>query len=255
MRSFLLLLFLIFQAGLFAENQTGTLHVVIVANIQDILIGGNSDAERMKTSFQVIGKKIGFQVNVIEVQGNNFTDSAVTQALVNLPKRTEDIIVFYYTGHGFNNKQAKSRWPTLCTYSGKTGTCVAGSSVVRYLEHRVERAAIILFDCCNKPSKSEHIVQSIRSNDMERALKNKDDLTGLTKLFLNTRGLVIAAAARPGEVAYGNLVQGGVFTSSFLKTLRRKGADSNITWSDILRSTCKLTQSMERKQHPIYDIR
>jgi hypothetical protein len=181
-------------------------------------------------------------------------------ALKNLPKSSKNIIVFYYTGHGFNDKRVSCRWPTLCVHPKRQDAHIAGNAVISYLKQQKKRFALIIFDCCNSFSVSGRIIHCIRSPlDAARALACKDNLTGLAGLFLKTRGLVILAAAPPGKDSEGDRCRGGWLTDSFLRTLKRKGADRNLRWEDILRDTSNLTkllaQSLGSSQRPIYDIR
>ena len=59
-----------------------------------------SDVLRMQKTLEVIAKKIGCQLDMCTLVDNQFTSDDIQTWLEKLPKASNDIVFFYYTGHG-----------------------------------------------------------------------------------------------------------------------------------------------------------
>ena len=252
MRLFCLVCLIWLQGTLWGDlRPAGKIEALIVVDLQDERIGCIHDVENVRKSLLVIGEKIGFEVSTTTLKSRGFVASTVVQKLKKLPSSKDNIVVFYYSGHGFHDKNRTSRWPTLFTKKQR----LAGSAIVKYLKRRSSRSSIVIFDCCNSSCDMKKIVHSIRS--VERlALSHRDNLEGLASLFLETKGVVVMAAAQVGEAAEGTISGGGVFTGALLRSMKKFGDKENPTWDSIFQDAANQTNanSSYRSQHPIFAV-
>lgn len=248
MRPLFLLFILLFQGHLLSVHPC--LRTLIVANTEDEGIGCARDVVTMKKNLAVIGKKIGFSVSTKVIRGKHFSTSSVVRELKRLPRTSEDILFFYYTGHGFNDYHSSSRWPTLCTFLQPPSSSLAGRAVMKYLKQQRGRLKIALFDCCNAPSSYKRIVSHIRTFALP--LNGNEKLPGLKPLFLKTQGLVVGAGASVGEYGYATEEEGGFFTIGFIKALKAR-CTGTTSWSEIFQTTSAYTNTETfGAQHCIY---
>jgi hypothetical protein len=252
MRLFCLFFLIWVQEALWSGNSSlGSIEAVIVADLRDESIGCARDVANMKKSLCVIGEKIGFKVSTTILKPQDFVARTVIQKLKSLSFSRNNIVVFYYTGHGFNDENKRSPWPTLFTRKQR----LAGSAVVKYLQHRPSRCSIIIFDCCNDKTSMGKIVHSFRSATRP-SLSYGDDLSGFASLLLETRGSVVMAAAKVGEKAEGGWATGGVFTEGLLLSVKKLGSDKNLTWDALFQeaSTRTTSNSAGGEQHPFFAL-
>lgn len=199
------------------NNSSVTMHLIIVANIEDTGIGGNIDAREIQREFRLAANEIGITFKPIVVTGFGFNRTNVVNTLNNLKPNPNDIVVFVYTGHGFRFDDDSDPYPRFdLTRERQTifGNNLPAYEVYNSLKSKGARLNITIVDACNskinmnKPDYDEGVV-----------LKPSDaGINGraVASLFLNTRGNVIVASASKGEKSAGNSVIGGFFIHSFL---------------------------------------
>lgn len=253
MKTFFLLTALLFKAIVLSAQPH--LRGLIVANTEDEYIGCVHDVATMKRSLEVIGKKIGFLVDLTVIKGKDFSTEHVVRELRRISEKSQDqdIVFFYYTGHGFHDSQTISRWPTLCTYRHSPGKPLAGRAIIKYLKKQPHRLALILFDCCNIAGSCKRIITHIETKGLP--LQEEMNLPGLEQLFLKTKGLVIGAGASVGEYGYARKDGGGCFTNGLINVLSSK-CQSATTWNEISNETCSFTHtSTSGRQHSVFVVR
>lgn len=142
-----------------------------------------------------------------------------------LSHHSDDIIFFYYTGHGARDPITHRPWPMLCLHDG----IFPGAVVTRYLCRGQHRFVFVVLDACNNvlcPPTRWHV----RPKELRKMLLN--NVEGLTSLFLNPRGNVIVAAAQPDEAAFTN-----AFTQCFFYALENAFNTKDFTWQSIFETT------------------
>jgi hypothetical protein len=180
----------------------------------------------------------------------------------NLPKNSDDIVFFYYSGHGYIDAPG-IQWPQLNLFEKLTlGSRImyqkiffSGGNMQKDIRQLHNRLSIIFFDCCNGNEK-----------DMDRyklshplykpVLRKKYSLPGLESLFLKTKGLITVSSASPHELSgcYPKTKPyGGFFTTGLLLSFIKCCKSSNVTWEQILDETNKYVASIsDEGQHVLY---
>ena len=99
------------------------------------------------------------------------------------------------------------------------------------------RLNLVLGDCCNNDL-------GVTSRDGGGGLASRTYTRGdkdrLRKLFFESRGNIIAAAAQPNETACGSRVSGGYFLNAFFSAIDKEvsyTATGNADWADIFKRT------------------
>jgi len=239
--------FFIFSV-MFASSQISAqmLHVLLFVNEQDVRIGGKTDIENMSLFFKKVADCIGYDYRVSKNSNANFTSVAVNREINNLRVSPNDIVVYYYSGHGYN--QNKNRWPTI-NLSDKNYWL---SDILALLNSKTENAKLVLCiaDCCNKV--------------YERALAptatfNPVSNNNMRELFTGFDGkrTIIISSSKQGEYSYGNSQYGGFFSFCFRNAVYNctDNSASSPTWKKVMRKTINSTKRMSgNKQTPQYEI-
>ncbi len=243
------------------------LHLVLFINtdIPDIGQSCAVDQRVMETEFREISKAIGLPFQKYVVSGDKFTKANAEKTIQDLKVGRNDVVLFYYSGHGFRWSNQTDKYPQLdMRYSEYTPlsdkTSLALSDVSKMISAKGGRLNIILSDCCNSDIGRNQMTSTTFM--ASRAFQGAE-IEKLKTLFLKSSGTMTISGSGPGEYAWCN-VNGGFFTLSFIQALKeeigymRSDAPS---WEHIAQNAVKSTQYKSKScngckpQNPFYNAR
>lgn len=238
-----------------STTKPAKLHLVVVANTYDASIGNgcSTDAINLKNEFRQVAKALNIPITEYVVDGSTFSKEKVMSTLNGVYPGSNDIVLFVYRGHGFRWKDQASDWPRMDLRSNSYDQTAEINSmnlhdVYNTLTAKGARLNIILGDCCN----SEVNVSPVTLNNyLTFQVDNNSDISKLRKLFLNTKGTILSASARKGEVSWVS-TQGGLYSISFLQALREEISYFNsgtAGWDNILNKTINLARTKSTKTY------
>lgn len=228
-----------------AEKQT-RLHLLLIANTNDKTIGKTCAVDKeatFKTFEEIAGfLEINFAPTVIA--GNDFSKINVEKALNGLKPGPNDIVIFYYSGHGFSNKEDRYAFPYLDlrdkSYQQYGGQYTMNmEAIYQKIKSKGARLNLVLSDCCNNdPSQSNNIIAEAPST---RTSSLGWDKNKCLALFLNPKKMsLLMTAAQKGELSAGNTNDGGFFTFNFRESLEKHIAifekNKDVSWNTIITS-------------------
>ena len=251
--------------GATAVNKDTKMYLLVVANILDADIGASctKDMARMVESFNDIAHKLGIpEKNIIikTISGNEYNRTNVQQAIANLkPAPKKDIVVFYYTGHGFRKttRQKISQFPYIDLRSKTDSNYMTQSlnmekDIFDVIVRKGARFNLILGDCCNTYAPVPR-VESTKPTKVKGSgfLLSQDNCN---TLFMNKMPIsILACAADSNQRATGNKDIGGFF-SYFLKNSMENYCsifEKEVSWKKILDDTYK--QTIYKAEHTYCD--
>lgn len=223
------------------NNNSGavTMHLIIVANtlVSDIGVSCEMDKKKMILEMQTVTDALGIPLRQYIIDGNNLSKENVSSTLNNLSPGSNDIVVFFYSGHGFRWSNQQDQYPNMdFRYNPytqiSTETCMTVTEVSNKIASKGARLNISIADCCNSDI-------GVNARSSEKFITSKSnpnyDEKKLAKLFINVKGTIMSCSASPGEVSWCNTSDGGFFTFSFFQALHEEVGylDNNPTWEDI----------------------
>lgn len=225
-----------------------TFHTLIFVNKcePDRQVDRTEDFNNMSNFFSNIARQLGFSSNLRAHTCNEFTVAQVDNEINNLNVRQGDIVVFYYSGHGYNNSQDK--WPTLAFLD----KFYWQTDILAKLKQKCGSAKLLLCiaDCCNK---------GIDGNGVPGSF-NPPDNNYLKSLFVGFQGnkTVVMSASIQGQYSWSNLRTGAYFGICLRKAINEKISNSNSTapsWESVMEYAKQLTlRYTDNKQEPQYSI-
>lgn len=236
------------------------IHAIVFCNTDDPKIGEGcqSDQERFAEELGVIETAIGSEEDWQVFPGKECNKPNLERAISNLNCGPNDVVFFYYSGHGVHAKAdpADGWLPQMClNYESYDQDKFVPVTYVRdQLKSKPARLSIILTDCCNNEA-SWVSVKSLISDQKDAPDVDKIDVDRLKKLFYESRGMVIATSSKRGQVSYGPK-EGGCFSVAFWDEIYRveQGA-GNADWNSVIEATRQRTlRYTSNKQEPVYKI-
>jgi len=236
-----------------------TLHLICVANTDEKEIGGSckNDMNRAILTFNDISEFLGLDNPPVirTVSGNKFSLKAVEDEIKKLDPEPNDIVIFYYSGHGFRKPEDKRPYPYLDLRSKEDTFKKAYltkslniEDIYNDIKKKGARFNLILSDCCNNLVTQTNKTGDPISETKDAGLDWSED--NCKKLFLNpVKQSIIATAAKEGQLATGNNNFGGFFSYFFTAAMQDHFSilKKNISWEQILeQARIKTVEKAER---------
>ena len=228
-----------------------TMHAIIFANTQNKDIGTSVevDYQCMSLELTTIAKSIGYNLKKYYYHGDskNFCRSNLDLVLNNLTCGPNDIVYFYYSGHGGRAQNEETAFPEMVLRPNEPtyiNDLYPLYNVYTRIKSKSPRLTIVMGDLCN--SVVEGLIKRPERNKGATVL-SKNVCDAYKNLFLGVKGGLIATSSKPGQTSgcalkqneHGQLIDaGGYFTCMYLAVLQNcvKTCD-NISWDDVLNAT------------------
>jgi hypothetical protein len=252
-----------------------TMHLIIVAGTLDPHIGKECqmDAKRTIDLYTGIKNYLGFQLKIYTIDGQQFSSKNVLDTLDKIKPNPQDIMVFYYTGHGFRMTDDSHLFPYMDLRIDSTKNHITSSLSMERVDSIIRtknaRLNLVFSDCCNADVLAPKIVAPAPMKVKSGGVFWND--INCRNLFLNNNPMsILATAAESGQYATSNPQFGGFFSFFYKSSLEGfcSGPKFFVTWDLILQevqnNTVKLANriycsepkipSNKCKQFPYYII-
>lgn len=233
--------------GLNNNEKDMKMWMLIVGNITDVKIGNECkyDMERFEKSMTDIGVKLGIapsNINTTKLSGSSFSKKTVQAAIAGLkgkitPKK--DIVVFYYTGHGFK-KDNKHRFPSIDLRTDTNEYYLLQAinmedDVLNKITPLGAKLSLVIGDCCNFPV----IVPktTVKKKGKKKSLGFFASEPNMRKLFLpEVPTTIFACSADTGQYATTHPDYGSYFSYFFKSGLESYCSvfKNDVSWQGLL---------------------
>lgn len=256
-----------------------TLHAIIFANTKspgnpndprDTGIGPSVtvDFERMGIEMTSISSFIGYNLKKYYYYDTQerFSRKSLLNVLNNLACGKDDIVFFYYSGHGLRAENEETQYPEMVLKVPYGPASVHELyplyDVYKKIKEKHPRLTIVMGDLCNSTIKGFY-----RSTDTAKgaSVKSSTACDVYKNLFLNVKGGLIATSSKPGQTSgcafYKDGTQaGGIFTVGFLECLGACVSQGQaVNWDTLLEGatafSIKISEGMGNKQTPVYSTK
>ena len=249
-----------------AKAQNVKIWPIVFCNTDDESIGESceNDKERFVKELGIIETALGkgCEVDWMNVYtGEECSKPSLESAISGLRCGTNDVVIFYYSGHGVHAKaDDASGWlPQMCLKykSYDQDKFVSVTWVRDKLAIKNARLVIILTDCCND-EKEWVTVKGLIDKDGGNPKLDAINVEYLKKLFYSSKGTVIATSSKRGQTSLGPK-SGGLFSISFWDEIYRiEQGQGTPNWKSLMEATKKRTMnkasSFGAQQEPVCDI-
>ena len=247
-----------------------TIHWIIFADTQDPNNGSEvrNSMNVYTTQFidrmndAIIAK--GYLPRQKTYSGSDFTEAKCKNVIKNLSCSKDDIVVFYYLGHGGRAQMGKDEmasynqkypWPDLAFNKAGTNESINGltlNAIHNDLKQKGARLTVTIGMCCNAHSsqykKHGMSTQSRRYKIVSKKFAKKVG----QQLFLKSKGDVLVASAQPGQFSYGGSYGGqdvDCFTAALCEitdSYANNERGENVTWNSFLNEVSSKCTALAR---------
>lgn len=242
-----------------------TLHVLILADLYDQHIGRgcNLDQKKLIQFYTSVASKLKIRLDTVNIINEKYNRSGLQMALDSLRPGKDDIVVFHYTGHGFNRDDPNDPYPNLFLMPYEDRPAFDNLKAVEHEEAlrnntmsiqeiyqtiiaKGARLNCVFSDCCN----TEYKLKTSTINDGETKKRGIFTLYPdyCKKLFIDERASFLATAVKKGEYAASTTSVGSIYTDSYLTNLGKyltpayNGSLDDVNWNSILSNTVTVTK-------------
>lgn len=213
------------------------MHLVMVADVEDRSIGKSTalDQRDITTTFTKISRELGIEIREYQFSGRGFNKDSILTNLDRINNSPNDIIIYYYSGHGYNDPAKQSEFPSMAL----DGTDMSLEEMFYEVSDKNARLTMIIGDLCNS------IPESRTAVGRREALPFKSgylfDNNKLNKLFIQSSGFLVSTSSQKGEWSYcmnnpDGSMGNGQFTHAFIESMIKEASAvsaSEAAWSNL----------------------
>jgi hypothetical protein len=233
-------LFVIKSKGLNAEEAKTVIHLVVVASTNDKTIGPSckKDMDRMVQTFNDLAVSMGIACKPKTISGAEISKAKLEREIGLLQPAPRDIVVFYYSGHGFRKPKDNRRFPYIDLRSNPNEDYMVASKnmedIFNDLSAKPGRLKLVLSDCCNTLVDATNAISSPIPNPKGFGLL-LNELNYRALFFDPKTTAILMNAAGPGERATSNNEFGGFFSYFFKVSLQTSCGlyKNNVSWNQV----------------------
>jgi len=249
-------LFLMLLGAIATQVQAKTIHWLTFIDTTDPNVGKTDQNTRKILYARWIDlvnaslKEQGYDINIIDIYGSNTSPETCTRIINEFKcKPNEDIVVFYYVGHGTENT-GTSKFPLMLMASSDVNKFIPHDWVHETLMKNHPRLTVTISMCCNARQGVPGRISPTFAPNYGNAYIDQAMSESIKKMFLDYTGDIKITSATPPESSWGcnsNIGLTDFFTLNLLIQFNEQlPKNSNPNWISM----------MEKIQERVsYDVR
>ena len=146
-------------------------------------------------------KEQGYDVNIIDVYGSKTSPKKCVDTVNDLDCGNEDVVVFYYVGHGTENT-GTSKFPLMFLAQNDVNKFVSHDWVHETLKSKRARLTVTITMCCNARQGVPGRIAPTFSANYGNSYIDQDMSESIKKMFLDYKGDIQITSASPAESSW-----------------------------------------------------
>lgn len=248
------------------------LHLMVVADVADQEVGKAIQQSLRQITHKVenIARQIDFRLKTHLLTKERFSKAGVKRAIANLSSSSQDIVFFYFIGHGFRYPGQIDNYPVLLLGKAKQDNPkqvgLRFRQVVTLLKTKKARLRIIVAEACN----ATKLAGTLSVNIAQDGFKSLGTYgygiqANYQRMFLAAKGDIVVTSCDKGQYSWVDDNHGGLFCKALFNSIEKQLTDMNAVtsdnmWLNALQDTRKLTSELamrsrgQKQQQPQYNI-
>lgn len=199
----LLISHLFFIGTQYAYSQA--MHALVVAATEDERIGKGvvKNMQNMTKIIQDVANILDCEFDFEQYSHSQCTKADVMGWINNLDVEPDDVVFFFYSGHGGRALNDADIFPQMCMNNPSNQSLyLPVTHVEKLIEKKNPRLAIIITECCNSESAGIKIKPLFAMSDEEYSSVGDYNAQALKDLFFNAKGMVKISSSKPTEYSW-----------------------------------------------------
>lgn len=244
-----------------AQVSAQTLHAIIACHTTDRSVGDQMSVNmrNVRNQIQTIASALECDYDEYVIDGPKCTKANITDIVSKMDVDPNDIILFYYGGHGSHaNNNSDDPWPQMCMNTNIQSLYFPVKSLDKMIAAKYPQLQIMIMDCCNKEQDGVTIKPLFGSNGNEATKLSNYNPSILKKLFLENKGNVKITSSKLGQYSWCR-PNGSIFTNNMIEVLDEvgQGRMTDPSWEKICKEAQDRTSRVNdlpdgAKQDPYY---
>ncbi|GAB3709645.1 hypothetical protein GCM10027592_45960 [Spirosoma flavus] len=239
-----------------------TLHLLVFADTDD---PGLSAPNLMNISFLTemandVSQATGLKNQMVVYKGKDFLASRCDQVLSSFRPEANDVVFFYFMGHGWNNSETEEPMLLFKTQGQSPGPTNSRNlkAIFDQLRGKGNRLTLAFGESCNSAINDRSKAKGHNSRIMNVSAIRAEQLK---HLFLESRASIVLYTCKRGQKSNSSEDGGWFFTSFYdqfkqftSKSLRQQPAE----WQTLLKASTESTVEYAREQgavqEPVFQV-
>lgn len=236
-------MFLMLLGVMAAQVQAKTIHWLTFIDTTDPNVGETDQNTRKILYARWIDlvnaslKEQGYDVNIIDIYGTKTTPENCKNIINDFDCSSEDIVVFYYVGHGTENT-GTSKFPLMLMGSSDVPKFIPHDWVHNKLKSLHPRLTVTISMCCNARQGAPGRIAPTFSPNYGNAYIDQAMSESIKKMFLDYTGDIQITSATAPESSWGcnsNIGLTDFFTLNLLIQFNQQlPKNSNPSWGSMM---------------------
>lgn len=193
----------------------------------------------------------GISIDMHDIWGESLSPNMCKEVISNLKCESNDVVVFYYIGHGYNTAENNSLFPLMNIGSSNIGESIPLSWVHESIKKLNPRLLITIGMCDNilyetlSPGQSARLSDSGGIHRHEFTISKEED--SISGLFMNYKGDIIVTSSSLGHPSFGN-TGGDYFTNALVSVFDEMQNIDKLNWYGLLNEVRHRVEFITKEQ-------
>jgi hypothetical protein len=227
-----------------------TLYLIQVSNTLDAKLGLGfyENHLMMKKLWSNAAQTCNINFKSIEITGSDYNKTNVQKTIADLTPGPNDIVIFYYSGHGYRYDDQQSQWPRMALTNTiesiaqlHENSLSINDDVYQPLTTKGAHLLMVFGECCNTSiGPTPTVPDPVQMVSGEQIL----DVNAM-KTLLKQSGNMLLATSAPKESTWYYQTSGGCFGNNFVSNVFKEASFANtsntVSWKDVIDNSVKQT--------------
>lgn len=198
---------------------------------------------------------MGYNSDIQDFHGRRTTPENCKKAILDLRCSPDDVVVFYYIGHGGRSRLDQSRFPQMCLAQSDESKFVPLEWIHEQLKKKNSRLTLTIGMCCNSVGYITPKTTPTFGVNYGNTYLSEKEIGNIQSLFLQNRGNLIASSSIPNQnssACGSDLGPTDYFTYTLIKTFEEQMSQANTpSWNSFFDSITSIVDNVTgKKQTP-----
>jgi hypothetical protein len=227
-----------------SSTEAATLHAFLVMDTEAENVGPyiEDTSQVMQEFSSEMSELSGLELDLHLYVGKKVT-AGFLDDLKKMRAEPDDVILFFWNGHGFRTESKEQLWPSFSFHNDSTHA-VDLYHVAEIVQEKKARLSLVIAETCNNIIPDIWAPMEVRGFDLS---SRKEKIAKNAKtLFLKHQGTYLITSSSPGEFSWV-----GAFRESFIKNIYREvKLSSHPSWDRICQKTQAMVSSLPSNPMP-----